>query len=120
VKNLTLLAICACGLSMAASAHASSHGLGDQLVSAEDHLISAVTNSLNAGSNAADASSSDDAGVASTNDTPSAPHSVGEPSGDLFGLPSESTHKSGGATHRTDAHETQALGWQSLLPGSIQ
>lgn len=123
MKTLTLLAVCACGLSMAANAHASSRGLGDQLVSAGDNLISAVTASLSANAGSSDtATSTAESGTDTHGDVPSTARTSSEPVGDLLGPAPEATHKSGGGDsgHHSGSHSSQALGWQSLLPGSIQ
>lgn len=122
MKFLTLLAVSACGLGLAANAHASSGGLGDRLATAGDNLISAVASSLGGGGSSTTSSSDSGNTSGTTGDVPSSPRSSNGPSGDLIGTPSESTHKSsGGATsHHDGSHESSSLGWQSLLPGSIQ
>lgn len=139
MKTLTIVVLCTCGLGLAANAHAGDSGFGQRLASAGDALISAVAGALtgdsgNAGNNASNSSnSSSDLGDGVGTDS-----SAAAPAGDLVTAPPPAHHVhatasanagnsaggggnggSGVERHSAGKHP-HVLGWQSLLPGSIQ
>jgi hypothetical protein len=135
VKISALIAVCACGLGVAGSAHACERTLGQQLASAENQLMASMAASLHAAVTATGTAHSDtaDAGNGDRDvlDGVGSEASTAPPAGDLIGLPAKSAPASkgnrapasaGGAVsnHDSGSRPPQGLGWQSLLPGSIQ
>lgn len=138
MKTLALIAVCACGLGMAGTARACDRSLGQQLASAGDQLMASVAASLHSAVSASSvhAGNADSGGSnGDVMDGVGSEASTAPPAGDLIGLPAKGAPGtktgrtppagSGGGGSAVGSHDIgsrppQALGWQSLLPGSIQ